>query len=1063
MNHKLPRGVSRCFSIAVCMLIIITSLPSTAYAQRQIVRGTVTDDTGLGFPGVSIMLKGTTKGTITDLDGMYRIDVSGTKNPTLEFSFVGFKTKTVKVGKQKEISFQMETDVAQLDEVVVVGYGTQKRISVTGAVNSVKAADLPTAGASVATALVGKLPGTVIVQNSGQAGATASQIRIRGASASPLILVDGVERGFESLDQDEIQSISVLKDASATAVYGIRGGDGVIIVTTKRGQMGKPKVSLKTEFGLIARGEVLDMLSSAEMAEMYNEGARNDAGVPLGVDVSGYTDPYSQYEIDMYKNNADPILYPSHNWYDDMTNDFGHRERYTLNLSGGTKDIRYFTSLGYMKERDAYKDFNVGYDDESYYERYNVRSNIDIDLTQSTVVSVDLGGQFATRHMPNSSFGELTNTMFRTLPNAQMLHGDKIVILNPENEDRTPYGELYNVGYKDNSTNKVQVALKVKQNLDMITEGLSFDMSLAYDHSFYNNYTASKRIPLYYAERVPVYDGEGNAYTPWVDPASGLIYNPLTGEQMDNDIKFMRNGDTESKLSGSRSTGTNKRNVNFKARLKYGRDFGRHHVGAVGVFSLNEQRYSVGSPSYVPFRYLEFAARASYNYAERYFLELNAGYNGSETFEEDNRFGFFPAVSGGWVLSNESFFPENDILTFVKFRGSYGQTGIDKSISRFAYYDAYKLSMSGGYPFGVTPSGQGISYQTKAGNPDVSWATNTQRNLALETKWFNDRLSLDFDVFKNEKEDIIMSPNAVPSVITAKLPPSNMKEIDYEGYEISGSWRDKIGDFQYHLRANYSYADAEVIFMDEIAPNHEWQALTGRHPQQVSGLDCVGFYSQEDIDALKASNWEGTPENPTSLWAGNNLQAGDLKYRDLDGNGIINAEDKKYWDNTSVPKTTFGFGGGFTYKNFSCNMFFQGVDDVTYSIDGFVRRPFQSGKTSGASYIQNRWTQERYDAGKKIDFPRMSAVTSDGDHNFQNSSFWFRDASYIRLKNVSVSYKFEPSLLKQVGVKKVKATLSATNLLTWTDLDIVDPESQRGNNAVLPPNKVFTLGLNFNF
>ncbi len=1046
------------------LLLISLSFMGQIYAHAQTIQGIVTDDLNLGFPGVNIILKGTTIGTITDINGAYTIDISKVKNPELEFTFIGFRTLDVKVKNRRKINIKMQPDVAKLDEVVVVGYGTQKRISVTGAVNSINASSLVSPGASIATSLTGKLPGTVIIQNSGTAGASASAIRIRGATSNPLVLVDGVERDFEDLNQDEIKSISVLKDASATAVYGIRGGNGVIIVTTKRGQMGKPKVNFQTKFGLIARGNVLDMLTSAQMAEMYNEGLRNDNGIPLGIDVPGYTDKYSQYDIDMYRSGKDPIMYPSHNWYDEFTNDFGASQRYSLNISGGTKNIRYFTSLSYMYERDAYKSFDVDYDDSSYYSRYNVRSNIDIDLTKTTVFSVDLGGQFANTHSPNCSFGSLTDAMFQTFPNAQTLYDGKIIVVNPDNLNKTPYGTMYDRGYKDNHTNKVQVALKLKQDLGIITQGLSFNMSASYDHTFYNNFTASKAVPYYYASYNTIEGQDGTTYQPWVDPNTGITYNPLTGEVMDNPVKLLRNSTTVSKLSSSRTTGTKLRNLNFKARLQYSRDFGLHHVGGIGVFSLNEKRYNVGSPVYVPFRYMEFAARASYNYANRYFAEFNAGYNGSETFAKEHRFGFFPAASLGWVISNEPLFPKNNVLSFLKVRGSYGTTGIDTSTSRFAYYDAYTQSLSGGYLFGTTPKGQGTYSQTKAGNPDVSWATNYQRNIGVETKWFKNHLNINLDIFKNEKKDIIMLPNSVPSIITAKWAPMNMKQINYQGYEVSAKWEDKIGPVKYYLRGNYNFADAEVIFMDEIEPQYEWQRKTGSHPQQILGLECIGFYSQEDIDAISANNWEGTPENPTSTWAGKKLQAGDLKYVDLNKDGNIDDQDKKYWDNTTIPKTTYGFGGGLTYKKWNFNFFFQGVSDVTYVISGFVKNAFQSGRTSGAAYIMNRWTQERYDAGEKIEFPRMSATISlDSDHNMQNSNFWFRDASYIRLKNASISYKFAPKSLKKLGIQNVLASISGTNLLTFSDLKLVDPESTSGSNAVLPPNKVFTFGLNFNF
>lgn len=1045
-------------NIIFCLLFLFSL---NVYSQSRIITGTVKDDLGLEMPGVTVQLKGTSDiGTITDFNGVFSLDIGSVRKPVLKFSFVGFKTQEVDVSNLNVVDLEMSQDVAKLDEVVVIGYGTQKRISITGAVNSIKPDELTlSSSSSIATALTGRLPGTVIVQNSGLAGSKASNISIRGAG-SPLILVDGIERSFEDLDMDEVESISVLKDASATAVYGIRGGNGVIIVTTKRGHEGKFKVNLKTEFGLSKRGKFPEMLDSYNYALLQNEGNRNDNFIAL--DDETYTgDLYSKDEIELYRTGIDPIMHPSHNWADDLMNDFGHRERYNLSLSGGNKFFKSFTTIGYMNERDVYKSYDVGYNDKSTYSRYNIRTNLDLNLTSSTVLSFDLGGQFSNRHRPNTDFAGLTKDMLITPPNRGTLYDGKLISTTTEIGD-FPFKNVYDVGYKDEFSNKLQFALKLNQKLDFITKGLKFGMSVSYDHGFSNTYTATHSVPIY----IPGFTDKetGTVYTSGleVDSSTGLVKNPVTSTWVPlSEVELLRNG-TESKLNGSRGTGTSAKNFNLRANLNYSRTFGKHDIGAMAVFTINSKSFHSSSDSYVPLRYMELAARLSYNYDSKYFVEVNAGYNGSETFASKNRFGFFPAVSLGYVLTNENFFPKNNVLTFLKLRGSFGTTGIDKGINRFMYYDEYNISYSGGYLFGSTPGGLGEAIQTAAGNMDVMWATNYQKNIALETKWFDDKLRFDADFFRNDRKGIMMEPNSVPSIVASQLPAGNLKDLRYEGYEFQLGWKDNIGSVSYNLFANYNYANAINIFIDEVKPEYDWQIKTGKNPNQMFGLECIGFYSQEDIDFLNNNGGKGTKDIPSSNFA-TKLHPGDLKYKDLNEDGIIDDNDMKYFENTTTPKRTFGFGGGLRWKKFGVNVFFQGASDVSYLISGQMRVAFQSGGCNGAEYITKRWTQERFDAGEDILFPRMSATGAATDHNYQSSNFWLKDASYIRLKNLELSYKVKTKKLQRLGVEALNITLSGTNLFTWSKLDIVDPETKSGDNIPVPPNKVYTLGLNFSF
>lgn len=616
------------------------------------------------------------------------------------------------------------------------------------------------------------------------------------------------------------------------------------------------------------------------------------------------------------------------------------------------------------------------------------------------------------------------------------------------------------------------MSAKFNQDLSFITKGLNFEASVSYDHDYSNNFTQKETAADYY---YGFFDMDTNsAYNLnysniSVDPYTGWIKNPITGEWVESADRLKSGSDAVMTTSSSTATGV--MNFNTKMRLGYNRAFGKHNVAAMAVFTTNSQSYHSSSYTYVPIRYVEAAARLSYNYDYRYFVEFNGGYNGSETFADDNRFGFFPAASLGWVPSNEKFFPKNDILTFLKFRGSYGETGIDKGINRFMYFDEYKITYNGKYLFGSTSlGGQGEAMQVTAGNKDVVWATNFQKNIGVETKWFDDRLSINADVYRNDKKGILMEPNMIPAVYAGEVAAGNIGEVRYEGYELEASWQGNVDKFKYRIFANYNYANAINVDIDEVEPEYDWQVQTGRHPKQQKAFNCLGFYSKEDIAALVENGGVGTPEVPTTTYATNysaangiTLQPGDLKYEDLNKDGVIDSNDMKYFENTSIPKTTYGFGGNFSYKQWGMSLFFQGATDVTYIYDGRIRVPFFTGANNAVDYVTKRWTQDRFDAGEEILFPRMSLSGALGDHNYQNSSFWMHDASYLRLKSASVSYNLIHPKLEKIGISRINFSLSGTNLLTFTSLDLVDPETTSGQSSIVPPSRVYTLGVNVSF
>jgi TonB-linked SusC/RagA family outer membrane protein len=1008
---------------------VVRSMP----AEGQVVTGVIKDEKGDLLPGATVYVRYTEVGTISNLDGEYSITVPAEKNE-LVFSFLGMKSQVVKIDGQTTINVTLEPDIENLEEVVVVGYGTQKRISITGAVSTVDNEELQKSPSmNVATALAGKMPGLVVVQNNGTAGSGPAKISIRG-NDNPLILVDGVERDFSNLDMDEIKTISILKDASATAVYGIRGANGVIIVTTNRGRVSKPKFSFKANYGLIVPGDLPELMNSYQYALLKNEGAKNDN--PL---LSDDELPFSADAIEHYRLGDDPLFYPSTDYYKEVANDYGSSQRYTMTSDGGTERMKYFVSLGYNRERDIYKDFDVGYDDRSYAERYNIRTNLDFDLSKTTKLNLDMAGQLGVRHKPNHNLNDLQYDMFRTPPMAYAgIIDGKIVQTDRSMENTSVYDKIYDNGYNHSQSSNTQISAELVQKLNVITDGLSFRAKVSYDNEYTTVETASRDVPVYFIAK----DAEDNT----IFEKSGI----------------------ESKLGEARSLDLGSKKIRFRSQLNYSREiYGGHNVSALAVFTASSKSFhsdGVGSSSEnyqykpVPYKYLEGAARITYNYKEKYFIEGNAGYNGSENFAADQRYGFFPAASAGWVLTNEKWYPDNKVLSYMKFRYSYGKAGKDDlGGKRFFYFSAYEIDPNGGYYFGNTASSSITAYEAKVGNPNVTWETSTQQNFGLESKWLENRLNIDFDLFKEQRVDILMEPNSVPGIIGAPLPAGNIGKRDSEGFEVQMGWKDNIGKVNYWIRANYNYADNKIVFMDEVPTKYPWLTRTGLSKNQIQGLEFVGFYSQDDIDQINAGN--ASQDNPASGYT-DKLQAGDLKYRDLNGDFMVDDNDRKWFENTNLPKTTFSLHSGVSWKNWSVDLLFYGVTDVTYSISDRMRMPFFNGYNNGMAFVMGRWTPE---TAETATFPRVSATTGQADHNSQSSDFWFRDASYIRLKNAEIAYKLKSKWLKKNGVSSARIYCNGSNLLTWTDLEFVDPEAKSGSTAPIPPNKVFNVGVQMTF
>lgn len=696
----------------VCLLLFFLNIPFIAFAvhtlpatvevqQNRVVKGVVKDEKGELLIGVNVVVKDNPAlGTVTDVDGAFTLSVpQGTKN--LRVSYIGYKELDIRLGEKNSLNIILEEDAQQLGEVQVIAYGTQKKVTVTGAISSIGSDELlKTPAASMGNALSGKMPGLSSVQYSGQPGGDDPTLLVRGigtlgGGTAPLVLVDGVERAFFQMDPNEVEDITILKDASATAVFGVRGANGVILVTTKRGEQGNAKVSFSTSVGVQLPTRLLDFTNSYQYATYYNEAQMNDGVKPENV-------RFSPEIVQAFKDHSQPLLYPDMDWMDYLLNDAAFQSQHNVNVSGGTDRVKYFVSAGLFTQDGIFKTFDTGYDFNFKYKRYNYRANLDFEVTKTTDLSVNIGGRVEDRNRPisSSSDAELFRFIYRATPfsGAGIVDG-KWIKSNPDyipgtdNENsEDALNAYYGMGYTSSVNNVLNTDVTLKQKLDFITKGLSFTIKGAYNSAYYHTKKRSNKIPY---------------YTPLLDA--------------DNNVVFRKSG-PNSEL-GYEETRNADRNWYAEASLNYKRKFKKHNVSALLLYNQSKSYYPAQNPD-IPTGYVGLVGRATYDYATRYLIDFNIGYNGSENFAPGKRYGIFPAVSLGWIVSEEKFMKKNlPFISYLKLRGSYGVVGNDKiGNNRFLYLpDSYAFG-GGGYFFGtnVNKNQPGV-YEGRIGNKGVTW------------------------------------------------------------------------------------------------------------------------------------------------------------------------------------------------------------------------------------------------------------------------------------------------------------------------------------------------------
>jgi TonB-linked SusC/RagA family outer membrane protein len=994
-------------------------------AEDKILTGVVKDIKGVPLPGVTVVVKGTTSGTITDNDGMFKLSVPP-EAKTLVFSFVGMKSQELDITGETTFNVVMVEGVVGLEDVVVVGYGTQKKVTVTGSISSVSGNELsksPSQG--VANTLAGRVTGVVTTQVSGQPGNSNPSVYVRGVgtytgASGALSLVDGVERSFQSIDPEEIESVSILKDASATAVFGIRGANGVIIVTTKRGVEGAPKVSFSGNYGIQVPAKLVETENSYSYATTWNKAQLyDDPNLPI----AGLR--FSPLAINSFKTGKYPEIFPNESLATGIFKAAAPQNQENINISGGSKFVKYFVSLGHFFQDGLTKTFG---DPDTYpfqYKRFNYRSNIDVDLTKSTRISLTMGGTNEYRQQDNNG------SYYRSVPFAGTVINGKRYRNQQTYISGSTFDVLDNINYQAGFvgyyTNINNLDIGIEQKLDVVTKGLVWKFKVANNAGWTRNVTRSKDKVLY-------------------EPLFKCTVDPLA---IGDSTIVTRATGTDAMLSYSESSGKS-RNWYLETSVRYDRTFGDHTVGGLLLYNESRNPYP-GSFSDIPTGYVGMAARGEYKYKYKYLFDVNLGYNGSENFAEGKRFGFFPSVSVGWLLTEEAFLKDkSSLLNFLKLRASYGTVGNDGGIGRFLYLpDSYTLNSGLGYNFGTTiPTDVIIAKESRIGNPDVTWEKAVKQNYGFDATLLQNRLSMSVDVFFELRSNIITTRTTVPNILSLTMPATNLGKVQNRGFEFEMKWRDKIGKVNYYIVGNTSFARNKILFMDEIPQKEAYLYRTGQSVGRLFGYNFEAFWTQADVAHYQ--------DFPDANWI---PRAGDVRYKDLNGDGKVNDLDQAPIGFPNYPEIVYSVSGGADYKGFDISFLFSGVENVSRNFPEYSQFavPFNSVKDGALMtwFLENQWTPETAATAKA---PTISFLGQ--ANNNKSSELWNRDASYLRLKNAEIGYRFSPDALKRLGMSSMRIYASGYNLLTWTKMELMDPEQVQ---STYPLVRIINFGVNVTF
>ncbi|MEA4885361.1 MAG: TonB-dependent receptor [Bacteroides graminisolvens] len=1011
----------------------------TLWAQQRQVTGIVKDQTGEPIIGASVLEKGSTNGVITDLDGNFKLTVSNAVKAVLQISYVGYKTQEISVNGKTLLEVVLKEDTELLDEVVVVGYGAQKKESVVGAISQVSSKELlASPAANVSQAIAGKIPGVITTQTSGAPGQDDTKINIRGRATfagdgSPLILVDGVERTFSQIAPDDIETISVLKDASATAVYGVRGANGVMLITTKRGRDQKPEVNLTANWQIQSPTRSDTYLDSYQSVVLLEEALKND----------GLPSQFSANDIEMYRKSAagelsglDAMLYPNVDWYDEVLKKSAPAQRYNVSVRGGTKRMRYYASAELYDQKGLIKELSqdmYGNSSSPSYRRYAFRANMDLFLTKDLTFSVNFGTRFEERRGSNTSesstfsqtFYELNHTpgwLFPVSYEVQNGESAKTLYGGSSQYQSNIVAALAKGGYyrATNTINETNFILDYK--MDWLTKGLSAKGMVSFDYDSYYKKMFKADFATYELNNRDNYE-------------SMDAYNQFNS---DGELAYSKENSTTYKLY-------------MEAQVNYARQFGKHDVTAMALYNQNDYRYN----SELAKRYQGLVGRVTYGYDDRYLAEFNAGYNGSENFLQGKRFGFFPAVSLGWRISNEEFMAGTaQWLNNLKIRASYGEVGndiytVNGTAQRFLYEEKWS-QVSNAYYFGS--SGKTGIYESQYPNLGVTWERAHKYNVGLEFGLWNGLLNGNIDVFYEKRNDILTSYLTRPQWVGVALAAGNLGETKNSGYEIELKHNNRINeDLSYNVGLTYSHARNEIISMDEPELKTAYRKREGNPISQYFGLIAEGFVTQADLD---------NPDFPVSTFG--TVKVGDLKYKDANGDGFIDDRDESRIGYSDIPENTYALSLGVNYKGWGFSVMFQGVDHVSRYYDAEAMYAFVSGGKVKEHHLE-RWNPAQSEAYnlQHANYPLLH-YDNYGDHNQRTNSFFLKNGSFVRLKNIELSYTLPENWSKVAGMSNCRLYVNANNLITWDHLNnLTDPESNGSNRY--PIMKTVNFGVNIKF
>jgi TonB-linked SusC/RagA family outer membrane protein len=1081
-------------------MLLCGVIASPLYGQSRTVSGVVQDDNGDPLYGAFVVEKGTTNGVSTDIDGKFSIVAPA--DAVLEFQFIGYLTQEIQLTASEQLLLvQMETDANLMEEVVVTAFATQKKINVTGAISAVNGTDLVASPvANISNALIGNTPGVSGLQTSGEPGRNQSNIYVRGIStygeSTPLIIIDGVEQAseqafsaFNAMDANEIASISVLKDASSTAVYGVRGANGVIIVTTKRGQVGKPVISASANFGLTSASNLQEGTTAYEYALFRNEAIRNEQNAYAGNEgLSAYI--YDDYDLWKFKNNRDftpqevdamthlsdaqkeqlknspALYYASRNLYKEQFSKVAPQYQANVNISGGTDKVKYFVSFGYFRQEGItnaveYYGSNTG----SVFNRYNFRSNFDINVTDNLKITINSAGQFGETTGPGNSadpydlssrYKIIMQYIYDANPfispgivDGKLIRGFAGISGSAQNplsgKTNSSIGEqnaLYNLLISGSGTifnSLLDNSIKLEHTMDYLLPNLRAYATVSYQDN-YNRYVK-------YTPSIPSYTVQRNAENP-------------------NILEFFGGSMGSGSFDSWGYSNWNKFYVD--AGMDWFESYGKHNVSA--LLLAKASKYTMPSDSYnVASGIMGFVGRVTYNYDDRYMAEVNVGYNGTEQFAEGKRFGLFPAISAGWVPTAEEWFPKNDIFTFMKLRASYGEVGNDRLGAARRYYylpNTYYLNQTG-YYLGNSDGSSANTYFSGAtegvlGNPDITWERARKYDVGVETKFFSDRLSVDFDYFYEKRDNILTTLGTIPAIYGVSsnaVPPANVGITENKGYELVLGWQDTVGDFTYSIGGDLSWSRNKIIFKAEANNPYPWMNQTGHAIGQRFGLVSDGLFNTQDELANR----------PYNTYTSNQATLGDIRYKDLDGDGLINQNDVAPIGFPNYAQYHFNVKLHLAWKGLDLRMLFTGSANGSYYLNSGYTIPFF--KNAGNAWkwqYDGRWTAEKYAAGEKITYPRAAYAATSSHNNYLTSDYWMVSTNHFKLKNVELGYTFnvKKGVLSQLNVQSLRLFMNANNIYTFKNALTpygIDPETTDGSTYLYPLTRVFTFGVNLRF